>query len=445
MNILLYLWRIKMAKKIKSIMLDWEQYQISGEDAGAIRKDILWTSYVVNNIRVGTQAEFDAIETKALTTLYHIVDWDTPVPPTPVGKRYMELQIDESKSDPAQMVTLTSEDAINCTDWDSFFGMYPVLLDASGNEFKKLNPANFQQDIDGNDVSSYTADGNYEVMIAFPRMWYKASKEWDIITINLTNEDNVEWYCYLAHQRGSGSSVVNKDKFYLGAYEWYVSWSKLHSWYGKVPTTSQTIWEFRTNAHNTGTGFEQMAYYQHTLLQIMYLFKYRNTNTQATIGQGYTSGSAKQNTGATYNKGMTYGEQSTTSRMKLFGLEDIWWNVTDWMDGLASNSSGEWAVNNDNFQDDWHGTGHTVVGVSFTTDSYIKKMWGTTHRLFIPNETGATETTYYSDKARVNSGARVACVGGIWNSGSDAGLFRLNLADAASYSSSTLGSRLMFL
>lgn len=61
-------------KTVKDIILDWEQYKISGEDINAVKKDTTSTEYYATNIWVGKQDEYDAIEAKDTTTLYHIVD-----------------------------------------------------------------------------------------------------------------------------------------------------------------------------------------------------------------------------------------------------------------------------------------------------------------------------------------------------------------------------------
>lgn len=61
------------------------------------------------------------------------------------------MYIDESKSDPSQMITY-GDDATDMTagssDWDDFFGYRPCLLDASGNVYKYLNPLDYTKDID---------------------------------------------------------------------------------------------------------------------------------------------------------------------------------------------------------------------------------------------------------------------------------------------------------
>lgn len=85
--------------------------------------------------------------------------------------KYLTYTLDQTQSNPANMITAISEDAQNMYSADviNLIGAYPVLLDNSGNEYRKLNPNNFQQFEDGTDASSYTANASYDVMIAFPR------------------------------------------------------------------------------------------------------------------------------------------------------------------------------------------------------------------------------------------------------------------------------------
>lgn len=382
------------------------------------------------------------------------------------------ITIDESKSDPSQMVSYWADVDIaqGSSNWDTFFGAYPVLLSSAGVEYKKLNPSNFQQDIDWNDVSSLTSWGNYEVMIAFPRMWYKASKSWDIITIQITdNPDNyADGFKYYAHTRGNFATLSSstnasdwasgkRDKFYLWAYKWFVSSSKLHSWYNQTPSASATIWTFRGYAGAVGTWFWQTLAVQERLLEIYSLFKYKTTNLQSALWRWYCDASWSSYPWPktwvnTYNQWMNYWTSSWTVPVKFLGLEHRYGGIWEWVDWLASNSNWDWAVNipvdatGTNIQDDWHGTGYKSIGsLSFTSGQYIKKMKWETDNLFYPQETGWSETTYYTDCARWNSGARVARFGGLWNDASKVGAFCWDLSAASSSSYAWVGARLMFL
>ena len=170
---------------------------------------------------------------------------------TPQPFRTMTVRIDLANSNPSSCITY-QDDAVGMTakssDWDNFFGHYPVLL-KNGVEVGKLNPNNFAQFEDGSAADITSGDAG-DVMIAFPRRGVKISTSGDILTISMTDDPDNSDFTYYAHTRGT----TRKEVFYLGAYKGYVASSKLRSLSGKAPTASQTIGTFRTQAHANGTG-----------------------------------------------------------------------------------------------------------------------------------------------------------------------------------------------
>jgi hypothetical protein len=354
----------------------------------------------------------------------------------------MTAVIDLSNSNPATCVSY-ADDALEMTakssEWDDWFGHYPCLF-KNGGEVGRLNKDNFSFYESGAYADIVSGDAG-DVMIAFPRRGLKIETVDNKVYISMTNGANEEGFEYNAHTRGT----TNKEMFYLGAYKGYTLDSKLRSLSGQSPTVSQTIGTFRTQAQANGTGYEQFAFYQLTYIQCMFILKYKSLNSQTALGQGYVGGSAKQNTGATDSNGMDYGSTSTTSRVKLFGLEDFWGNVRDWIDGLYCNSSYNILTGNDGFNNT--GSGYTNNGNGGLTSSrsgYMKVPMGSTKTGFIPKTTGGSSTTYFSDFAFCNS-SYLPAFGGYWGNGSNAGAFSLSVRYSASVSDSDFGARLMFL
>lgn len=355
--------------------------------------------------------------------------------------RTMTVKIDLSNSNPSTCCTYY-DDASDMTagsdDWDEFFGHKPCLF-LNGAVSGYLNPDNYAQFEDGS--SANITSGTYgDVMVEFPKRGLKISTSGTIVTISMTDDlDNADFE-YNAHTRGTTS----KDNFYLGAYHGYSSSSKLRSLSGKTPTVNQTIGAFRTLAQANGDGYEQWAFYQLLFLQCMYVLKYKDLDSQTTIGQGYTGGSAATTTGARNTSGMDYGTTSATVQMKLFGIEDFYGNVRNWIDGLYCSSSWQILTGNDNFNDT--GSGYTNNGAGATADisGYMTSIQGSTKTGFITKVGGGSATTYFCDYAALYDGC-VAYFGGRWNGGGDAGAFRLRVDFAASDSSSTVAARLMYL
>lgn len=351
--------------------------------------------------------------------------------------------IDQSNSNPETCITY-ADDAVGMTpgssEWDNFFGHYPCLF-KDGVEVGRLNPNNFAQFEDGTDAD-ITSGNAGDVMIAFPKLGYKISTSGDILTVSMTNNPNAKGYCYLAHTRGT----TVKDKFYLGAYKGYTLDSKLRSLSGKGPTVNTTISDFRTQAQANGSGYDQSAFNQLVFRQCMYLLKYKNLDSQTALGYGYANGNSWLIvTGGTNAKGMDYGETTGKLQMKLFGLEDFWGNVYEFIDGIFSDSSRNILTATENFNDT--GSEYTNQGASgFSNDvnGWISKVQGTSEKGFILKEKNGSETTYYSDYATVYA-SKFAYSGGYWNEGADAGVFYFRMIMNASESYPYYSARLMYL
>lgn len=360
---------------------------------------------------------------------------------TPQPYKIMTVKIDLSNSNPETSVTY-ADDAVGMTAksdaWDEFFGHYPVLL-ANGVEVGKLNPDNFAQFENGSsaDITSGSAG---DVMIAFPRRGVRIETNGNIVTISMTDDPDNADFEYLAHERGT----IRKEKFYLGAYKGYTNSSKLRSLSGKTPTVNQTIGTFRTQAQANGEGYENSGFYQLIFRQVMYILKYKNLDSQTALGQGYTEGNAAVATGGTNTNGMDYGTTSSTTRIKLFGLEDFWGNVWEWIDGIVTDSTRNILTATDNFNDS--GSGYTNQGQGATSNigGYMSVPQGTTKTGFLAKTVGGSATTYFCDYASLYASC-VAQFGGYWGDGSYAGAFHLYVSNASSRSSSGIAARLMYL
>lgn len=356
---------------------------------------------------------------------------------TPQSFRTMTVRIDLANSNPSSCITY-QDDAVGMTakssDWDDFFGHYPVLL-KNGVEVGKLNPNNFAQFEDGS-AADITSGNAGDVMIAFPRRGVKISTSGNILTISMTDDPDNSDFTYYAHTRGT----TRKEVFYLGAYKGYVASSKLRSLSGKTPTADQSIGTFRTQAHANGTGYEQSGFYQLTFRQCMYLLKYKNLDSQSALGYG---GMAFTNTGATNTKGMDYGTSSATTQMKLFGLEDFWGNIYEWIDGIVTDDSRNILTATDNFNNS--GSGYKNQGQGATDDigNYMSKPQGKSETGFIAKEVRGSQSTYFCDSSWLMASG-VAYFGGTSAYWADkVGAFHLNVDDAGSYD--IISARLMYL
>lgn len=363
---------------------------------------------------------------------------------TPVAQKTYTIRIDQSNSNPLTCCTY-ADDAVGMTkgssEWDDIFGYKPCIM-RDGVVQGYLNPNDFTKYTSG--LSAPITDTNYDVMIEFPRMGLDISTSGKIITIKLTDAKNDSNFQYLAHKRGS----IQKDYFYIGAYSATGSRSKLGSNSGVYPRINTSISEFISLAHNHGSGYEIMAFYQWTYVQALYVMKYGNLNSQEALGKGFVSGSSIQATGATNAFGMCYGNPSSgTGRMKLFGLEDLWGNMYQFISGLYSDSNRNLLTTTDNFgvntsADAWEY--NVSSGTTGIVSGYMTESQGTNNGGFVTKVGGGSSTTYYSDYAYLNA-SYFPRVGGYWSGGNNAGVFYCSVGDSASESNAYVGSRLMYL
>lgn len=357
------------------------------------------------------------------------------------------VSIDLSNSDPASAVTYT-DDAVGMTAgssaWDSepiFKDIKPCLL-LNGVVQKYLNKNNFAQDESGASVD-ITSGSVGDVMIEIPKCGVKIATSGNTLTIKITDNPNAtgDGFHYYAHTRATEGDC---DKLYIGAYLGYNSSNKLRSLSGKSPTADLPIGTFRTRARANGDGYDQISFYPLTLLQCLFLIRYKNRNSQTALGRGYVDASSKANTGATNSNGMYYGSTSGTAHVKFAGIEDFWGNLFYFIDGIYSDGSRNILTAFDNFNDT--GSGYTSRGQGATSNigNYMSKPQGTTETGFITKEVSGSSSTYFCDYAYLYA-SRLAFFGGYWNRGDYAGAFLLYVNRSASSSDSYYGGRLMYL
>lgn len=298
-----------------------------------------------------------------------------------------------------------------------------------------LNPDNYAQFVDGT-AADITSGNAGDVMVEIPKFYYKISENSTHTFVQISSAP-LDGFTDKAF-RYNGELT---DAFYVGAYKGFIdSNNKLRSLSGKTPTASKTISAFRTAAHANGDGYEQMVFNKLTALQALYLIKYKSTNSQAALGQGYTGGSAAAQTGATNANGMDYGTTSTTGRVKCNGIEDFWGNVFEWVDGFKSTSNSVKTADG-NFND--NATGYEEHPCTIPNNGgYISAIAGDNELAFTPKAFSGSSSTHYADYGFLFSGCLPA-FGGYWAVGACAGAFFLDCSCSASISDPSIGARLL--
>ena len=303
-----------------------------------------------------------------------------------------------------------------------------------------LNKNNLAQKENGASVD-ITSINTGDVMIEIPKIGYKMWRDSQYQYVSVTEKKNEPGYCYRAHSLDTEGDC---DKIYIGAFLGWNSGNKIYSLSGKSPVVNITLTNARSYAQARGKGYSLVSFYPLVLLQCLYLIKYKNRNSQVALGKGWTSQSAKTNTGGTVAKGEDYGEQGGTQQMCFCNIEDFWGNLRWWIDGLYSDGSRNIKTAFKNFNDNGSGYPYShASGAGSKISGWISDIQGTNDSGFVIKGSSGSSSTYYADYGSLYGGC-CGYFGGYWYYGDYVGAFQLYVSDAASYSYSNLGCRLMF-
>ncbi len=129
------------------------------------------------------------------------------------------------------------------------------------------------------------------------------------------------------------------------------------------------------------------------------------------------------------------------------GIESLYGDVWQFVDGININENQVWVCKNANsYASNLFTAPYEQLGyVNSSADGYPKTMGFDANLPFaeFPATVGGSSSTYYSDYYYQNTGQRIACVGGCWYYGSYAGLFYWVLGSASSDSFVSIGGRLL--
>ena len=221
-----------------------------------------------------------------------------------------------------------------------------------------------------------------------------------------------------------------------GKYNW------LYSQAGYNPTASQKRATFRETAQNND-NCNITSYYDRDLINKLYLFAFKDFNSQKALGVGYTGGSSAKPTGGTAGKSWMYGTTDDSEQMSFLGLEDWWGNLHQWIDDYVLYNGTIYVGTNSNPTDDT--SGKTAIGqFAGSSGAYPLKAKFGLNDTFISEASGGSATTGMCDYQYWNNSGTYIASAGYWNFGSDAGAFYLRSNTSVSTSTSSLGARLTY-
>ena len=316
------------------------------------------------------------------------------------------------------------------------------ILEGSTAVYKYLNPDDWRYYEDGSSAVTNMTNGSYNTFLEVPHFWLSVVKDSSYLYIRISNRqvDNTYFDWPFSY-----NGTVRKAH-YIGSFLGYVSSDKLYSRADVSPTVNIPMSNYRTYSRAQGNGYDMWMFSSLTIMQVLYLLAFCNTNSQSAVSAGYTEGSSIQTTG--YNYSSAYGEfyrsgTDSTSRFRIFGVEDLWGNLYEYCSNI-------YTVSNVLYVTDYNTgdqAGSVLASKTFGSNygGAVQTVMGETYFPFVAAEGGVSGsgTTYYCDGGYVYAD-RVASSGGNWNYGTDAGVFRLYVSSSAVGFNSS-GSRLVFL
>lgn len=370
---------------------------------------------------------------------------------TPKAAILFGFIINQNESDPDSMITYI-EDNENFTpahmdyendvfDYGSWADVWfikelkPCMLGYDGEVKQLLDPNDHAKKLDGTPSDVANADFPGNAMVEIPKVYWKIEDLGNgkgrvyICDVKL-DESFVCW----SHIDANGDEI---DHCYMAMYDGCLINGMLRSLSGYNPLTNisrqQSIDYALANNQSGGFSWSMETYSDRVLINILLILIGKSTNTQAVFGTGdCSSGFEVVKVAGTLNtKGMFWGNQGSTTGVKVFGMEHWWGHVFRNVVGHV-NDHGIQKVKMTYGQSDGSAVdGYNISGSGYIEipDStmvgggYISSMVFTQYGL-IPKALNGSSTTKYCDVASMANGAiTTAMYGGSANQDNASGAF----------------------
>ena len=252
-------------------------------------------------------------------------------------------------------------------------------------------------------------------------------------------------HCFYDH-------VAEKELPYIDIGKYLASLSsdgtKLESKTGVTPLVARNIVDFRELAEANGDGYQQMDIHVIDVLQTLFYVEFATLHSQS-IHSGYTGGTEAKPTGGTDSVVASSGAMGDSGLFQFMyrGIEDLWGNVYQFVDGVNINDNQAWVCKDarDYASNVFASPYEKLSYVNLDTSGWVTEMGYDPKHPYaqLPTKGGGGTTTYYADNYYQVLGQRTARFGGNWSDGSAAGLSLWGLNGSSALAGSHIGGRLV--
>lgn len=347
-------------------------------------------------------------------------------------------------------------DEFNWGGWENAeFLPKPCMLNYDGTVAYYLDTNDYTKKATGeaSDVTDTSFNGN--AMMEWKPVYVKVERKDGKLYLYYCSEKYSDSYECWSAKKSDGSYA---EHFYLPIYEGVNVDGKLRSMStGTKPTSNTTAETEATYATANGEGWNTTVWADEDLLRIMGILMFRRLNFQKACGYncGSSSSALTHNTGTANQKGMFYGQESTSAyATKYFGSENWWGHRWRRCNGLMCISRRYYVKLTHSTVDGSTVTGYnrtasgyidTGIDCPSASESYIKTVAGDNKLITAPTVvSGASSTTYFCDAAWSNTGTTQLLCGGAVNAGVASGLFAWVVNSAPSSSNWSYGASVSY-
>ena len=282
--------------------------------------------------------------------------------------------------------------------------------------------------------------------VKIPKFYIRKTDDEGLLRLEISKE-KIEGF-YLPYVFWDFENNKELDYFYYGAYTASLSSSKLVSKPGVSPQVSRSIVNYRGYATNNGLGYQMLDIHALDVIQTLFRVEFATLNSQS-VHPGYTNGSGNMVTGGTDIVVASSGAAGADGSYQFMyrGIEDLWGNVYQWVDGVNINSLQAWVCEDANsYASNVFATPYQKLSyVNAGTNGYVKEMGFDPSRPYaqFPVTVGASTDTYYSDYYAQSTSQSIAAFGGSRAQGLQSGVSLWQMAITSSGDYNNVGGRLL--